>query len=168
VTISICSNNYGPYQYPEKLIPLFTTNAIDDAPLPLYRSSQNRREWLHVIDHCRAIDLILKQGRIGETYNIGSGIERSVEEIADAILTTLGKPSTLKTYVPDRPGHDRRYLLDHSKIEGELGWKPQIPFESGIEEVIRWYIDHRVWWEDIKHREDYLCVQETAWQNQKQ
>ena len=166
VTISICSNNYGPYQYPEKLIPLFTMNALDDKPMPLYRSSQNRREWLHVIDHCRAIDLILREGEIGETYNVGSGIERSVEEIADAILSVLGRPSTLKTYVPDRPGHDRRYLLDHSKIQHELGWEPQITFESGLEEAIHWYVDHRTWWEDIQKREDYQAVQETGWKEQ--
>src|SRR5438093_2129157 len=119
VTISNCSNNYGPWQHPEKVIPLFTTNALDDRPLPLYRHSENRREWLHVDDHCRAIEAILARGRLGETYNVGSGDEKSIEQLADAILDTLGKPRSLKTYVEDRPSHDRRYLLDHSKIAAE-------------------------------------------------
>src|SRR6266542_3734071 len=115
VTITNCSNNYGPYQFPEKVIPLFTTNALDDLPLPLYASPQNRREWLHVLDHCRAIERVLVAGRTGETYNVGSGVEKSVEEIADAVLAALGKTPELKTIVPDRPGHDRRYLLDSGK-----------------------------------------------------
>ena len=112
VTISNCSNNYGPFQFPEKVIPLFVTNALDDKELPLYASTQNKREWLHVVDHCRAIELVLERGREGETYNVGSGVEKSIEEIADAVLELTGKPRTLKTIVPDRPGHDRRYLLD--------------------------------------------------------
>ena len=152
VTISNCSNNYGPYQHPEKMIPLFATNAMDDRPLPLYRQSANRREWLHVDDHCRAIELVLTRGRPGETYNVGSGEERSIEEIADAVLGVLGKPSALKSYVEDRPGHDRRYMLDHTKIERELGWRPVIPFAEGLASTVRWYMDHRDWWTEKKER----------------
>ena len=122
VTITNCSNNYGPYQFPEKVVPLFATNALDDRPLPLYEATQNRREWLHVLDHCSAIDLVLERGREGETYNVGSGVEASIEELADRILDLLGKPAALKTIVPDRPGHDRRYLLDATKMRRELGW----------------------------------------------
>ena len=122
ITITNCSNNYGPFQFPEKVIPLFTTNAIDDEPLPMYASTQNKREWLHVLDHCEAIDLVLHEGRPGETYNVGSGIEATIEEIADRVLELTGKPASLKKIVPDRPGHDRRYLLDATKIREELGW----------------------------------------------
>ena len=164
VTISNCSNNYGPYQHPEKVIPLFTTHALEDRPMPLYRNSQNRREWLAVLDHCRAIDLIIQKGKIGETYNIGSGVEKSVEEIADAILATLNKPTTLKTYVPDRPGHDRRYLLDSSKIRRELGWEQQIDFESGLKDTVHWYVENKAWWEAIQKKDDSQAVQEDAWQ----
>jgi dTDP-glucose 4,6-dehydratase len=121
VTITNCSNNYGPRQFPEKLISLFVTNAFDDRNLPLYASTRNRREWLHVEDHCRAIDLVLEQGREGETYNVGSGVERSIEEIADLVLELTGKPKSLKSIIPDRPGHDRRYLLDSTKLRRELG-----------------------------------------------
>jgi dTDP-glucose 4,6-dehydratase len=160
VTITNCANNYGPYQFPEKVIPLFTTNALDDEPLPMYASTQNRREWLHVGDHCRAIDLVLRDGRPGETYNVGSRLEASIEELADRILAVLGKPSSLKTIVPDRPGHDRRYLLDASKIERELGWGPAVDFDTGLEETVRWYADNRDWWEPLKQR---APVEETAW-----
>ena len=146
VTISNCANNYGPYQYPEKVIPLFATNAIDDLPLPLYRHSENRREWIHVDDHCRAIALVLERGRIGETYNVGTGDERSIEQVADAVLAATSKPPALKTYVEDRPGHDRRYLLDHTKVERELGWRPRVAFEEGLAATIRWYAEHRGWW----------------------
>ena len=132
VTISHCSNNYGPYQFPEKIIPLFVTNALQKQSLPLFQSSQNKREWLHVLDHCEAIDLILQKGKIGESYNIGSGIEKSVEEIADLGLGALKKDKSLKTYVPDRLQHDQRYLLDCSKITSELGWRPSVSFEEGI------------------------------------
>ncbi len=151
-TITNCSNNYGPFQFPEKVIPLFVTNALDDKPLPLYASTQNRREWLHVHDHCRAVDLVLQEGRIGETYNVGSGAERSIDEIADAVLGALGKPSELKTIVPDRPGHDRRYVLDSTKIRRELGWRDEIPFEAGLSDTVRWYVEHREWWEPLKDR----------------
>src|SRR5439155_20999924 len=139
VTITNCSNNYGPYQFPEKVIPLFTTNALDDEPLPLYASTANRREWLHVLDHCAAIDLVLRGGREGETYNVGSGIEASIEEIADLVLELTGKPESLKTIVPDRPGHDRRYLLDAAKIRRELGWEPAHGWREGLAETIDWY-----------------------------
>ena len=164
VTISNCSNNFGAYQHPEKVIPLFTTRALEDKPLPLYRNSLNRREWLAVSDHCRAIDLIIRKGKVGETYNIGSGIEQSVEDIADGVLAALGKPQSLKTYVPDRPGHDRRYLLDSSKIRHELGWEPQTDFQSGLRETTRWYAENRAWWTEILERDDSEAVQEDKWE----
>ncbi|MEK7067380.1 MAG: dTDP-glucose 4,6-dehydratase [Patescibacteria group bacterium] len=149
VTISHCSNNYGPYQFPEKIIPRFITNAIKSQELPLFKSSQNKREWLQVIDHCRAIDLILKKGKIGEAYNIGSGVEKNIEEIAEAVLIRLKKPTSLKTYIEDRPGHDRRYLLDTTKIKTELGWRPEIDFERGLDETVKWYREHESWWQPI-------------------
>jgi dTDP-glucose 4,6-dehydratase len=151
-TITNCANNYGPWQHPEKVIPLFATNAIDDEPLPLYRQSQNRREWLHVADHCSAIEAVVTHGRIGETYNVGSGDERSIEQIADAILAITRKPQDMKNYVEDRPGHDRRYLLDHSKITTELGWRPTIQFEDGLRQTVDWYREHREWWAPKKVR----------------
>jgi len=160
ITISCCANNYGPYQFPEKLIPLFITNALDDQPLTLYRSSQNRREWLHVLDHCRALDRILAAGKIGETYNIGSGVEKSVEEVTEAVLRLTGKPESLKTYVPDRPSHDRRYLLDSGRIRRELGWAPTVDFDAGMEQTVAWYGEHEAWWRPLKAR---LAVQESAW-----
>jgi dTDP-glucose 4,6-dehydratase len=159
-TISTCANNFGPYQFPEKLIPLFTTNALDDLPLPLYRSSANRREWLYVTDHCRAIEIILQRGRIGELYNIGSGVEQSVEQITDRILAELAKPDSLKRYVPDRPGHDRRYLLNSSKIRTELGWAPEVEFDEGMRLTVAWYRENESWWRPLKAR---LAVQEGAW-----
>ena len=160
VTITNCSNNYGPYQFPEKVIPLFATNALDDKPLPLYASTANRREWLHVLDHCRAVELVLERGRPGETYNVGSGIEKSIEDIADAVLEHTGKPGSLKTIVPDRPGHDRRYLLDSTKIRDELGWRDEVDWEDGIAQTVAWYADHRDWWEPIRDR---ASVDEAAW-----
>jgi dTDP-glucose 4,6-dehydratase len=160
VTITNCSNNYGPRQFPEKVIPLFLTNALDDRELPLYASTQNRREWLHVDDHCSAIDLVLDAGREGETYNVGSGVERSIEEIADLVLALAGKPASLKTIVPDRPGHDRRYLLDSSKLRDELGWEPATGFESGLRETVEWYAANRAWWQPLRER---APVRETAW-----
>ncbi len=161
VTITNCANNYGPRQFPEKVIPLFLTNALDDRELPLYASTQNRREWLHVDDHCAAIELVLERGRDGETYNVGSGVEKSIEELADAVLELTGKPQSLKTIVPDRPGHDRRYLLDSSKIRGELGWEPAIRFEDGLQATVEWYRANRDWWEPLRER---ALVRETAWQ----
>jgi len=160
VTITNCSNNYGPYQFPEKVIPLFATNALDDKPLPLYASTANRREWLHVLDHCRAVELVLERGRPGETYNVGSGIEKSIEDIADAVLEHTGKPESLKTIVPDRPGHDRRYLLDSTKIRDELGWREEVDWEDGIAQTVAWYADHRDWWEPLRDR---APVDEAAW-----
>jgi dTDP-glucose 4,6-dehydratase len=160
VTITNCSNNYGPYQFPEKVIPLFTTNALDDVPLPMYASTQNKREWLHVLDHCEAIDLVLRNGRAGETYNVGSGVEATIEEIADLVLRHTGKPASLKTIVPDRPGHDRRYLLDATKIREELGWAPSHAWEQGLAETVEWYAANRAWWEPLKAR---APVEESAW-----
>jgi dTDP-glucose 4,6-dehydratase len=162
ITITNCSNNYGPFQFPEKVIPLFVTNALDDRPLPLYASTQNRREWLHVLDHCRAIELVLTRGRVGETYNVGSGVEASIDEIADRVLVLTGKPASLKTIVPDRPGHDRRYLLDSSKIRRELAWSPSVGFDEGLRSTVEWYRAHREWWEPLKGT---APVQEaSAWQ----
>jgi dTDP-glucose 4,6-dehydratase len=152
VTITNCSNNYGPRQFPEKVIPLFATNALDDLELPLYASSAHRREWLHVDDHCRAIELVLERGREGETYNVGSGVEKSVEEIADLVLELTGKPASLKTTVPDRPGHDRRYLLDSTRLRSELGWEPEIPFEEGLRATVEWYRENRDWWRPLRER----------------
>jgi dTDP-glucose 4,6-dehydratase len=160
VTITNCSNNYGPFQFPEKVIPLFTTNALDDTALPMYASTQNKREWLHVLDHCEAIDLVLRDGRAGETYNVGSGIEATIDEIADRVLELTGRPESLKRIVPDRPGHDRRYLLDASKISDELGWAPARSFEAGLAETIAWYTDNRDWWEPLKAR---APIEESAW-----
>jgi dTDP-glucose 4,6-dehydratase len=160
VTITNCSNNYGPFQFPEKVIPLFVTNALDDRPLPMYASTQNRREWLHVRDHCRAVELVLLEGREGETYNVGSGLEASIEEIADLVLAALGKPAELKTIVPDRPGHDRRYLLDSSRVRRELGWQPQVGWEDGLRDTVQWYAANRDWWEPLKER---APVEESAW-----
>jgi dTDP-glucose 4,6-dehydratase len=160
ITITNCSNNYGPYQFPEKVIPVFTTNALDDIPIPMYASTQNKREWLHVLDHCAGIDLAITNGTPGETYNIGSGVEVSIEELADLLLELAGKPQRLKTIVPDRPGHDRRYLLDSSKIRRELGWAPRIGWEQGLRDTVEWYRANRAWWEPLKER---APVSETAW-----
>src|SRR6188768_1926859 len=160
ITITNCSNNYGPFQFPEKVIPLFATNALDDEALPMYASTQNKREWLHVLDHCEAIDAVLHEGRAGETYNVGSGVEATIEQIADRVLELTGKPQTLKTIVPDRPGHDRRYLLDATKILQELGWAPQHSWHEGLAETVGWYAANRDWWEPLKAR---TLVQETAW-----
>ena len=159
-TITNCANNYGPYQFPEKVVPLFATNALDDRPLPLYASTGNRREWLHVEDHCSAIDLVIHEGRPGETYHVGSGREASIAEIADLVLGALGKPDSLKRIVPDRPGHDRRYLLDSSKLRRELGWQPSIEFEKGMADTVRWYGSNRAWWEPLRDR---APIREDTW-----
>jgi dTDP-glucose 4,6-dehydratase len=161
VTITNCANNYGPYQFPEKVIPLFTTNALDDQPLPLYASTQNRREWIHALDHCSAIEAVLERGELGETYHVGTGVERSIEEIADAVLAALGKPQALKKIVPDRPGHDRRYVLDWSKIRATLGWQPAIDFDRGLTETVAWYARRRRWWEPLRERAP--VVEDSAW-----
>lgn len=153
ITISHCANNFGPYQFPEKLIPLFTTNALEDEELPLFESSENKREWTHVDDHSRAIDAIIHKGNPGESYNIGTGTEKSVEEITQIILNTLDKPESLKKYVPDRLSHDTRYLLDSSKIKQELGWEPRIDVEEGLKETIMWYKKNEDWWQRVKSGE---------------
>jgi dTDP-glucose 4,6-dehydratase len=152
VTITNCANNYGPYQFPEKVIPVFVTSALDDTPLQMYASTENRREWIHALDHCAAIDAVLERGRVGETYHVGTGVEKSIEEIADAVLAQLGKPPELKTIIPDRPGHDRRYVLDWSKIRHELGWEPRIAFDQGLAETVQWYAQRRDWWEPLRER----------------
>ena len=160
VTITNCANNYGPYQFPEKLVALCTTSALDDRPLTLYSSLDHRREWLHVSDHCRAIEAVLLGGRIGETYLVGSGVEATIEQIADLVLDALGKPGSLKEIVPDRPGHDTRYLLDSTKLRRELGWAPKVPLERGIAETTAWYAAHRSWWEPLLAR---AAVDEHSW-----
>ena len=161
ITITNCANNYGAFQFPEKVLPLFTTRALDDQTLPLYASTQNRREWIHVLDHCRAIELVLDRGRVGETYHVGTGVEKSIEEIADGVLGSLGKPASLKTIVPDRPGHDRRYVLDWSKIRDELGWEPQVAWDDGLAETVAWYAAHREWWEPLRDRAP--VTEDSAW-----
>ncbi len=150
VTITRCSNNYGPYQFPEKLLPLFITNALHDQPLPLYGDGMNVRDWIFVKDHCAAIDSVLHKGKIGEVYNIGGNSEKTNIEITKCILQRLAKPESLIKYVTDRPGHDRRYAIDCTKLKAELGWSPQYDFETGIEETIQWYIDNKLWWSRIK------------------
>jgi dTDP-glucose 4,6-dehydratase len=152
VVVSHCSNNYGPYQFPEKLIPFFIFRALKDQPLPLYGDGLNVRDWLFVSDHCRAIDLMLEKGKPGEVYNIGGNNERSNLDIAKIILRELGKPESLITYVTDRPGHDRRYAIDASKIERELGWKPAYQFETAIPETVQWYREHQDWVGRIEER----------------
>jgi dTDP-glucose 4,6-dehydratase len=165
VTISNCSNNYGPYQFPEKVIPLFTTYALDDRPLPLYASTTHQREWLHVLDHCTAVERIILDGLDGETYNVGSGVEATIEELADLVLDTLGKPRSLKTTVPDRPGHDRRYLLDAAKLRDDLGWMPQVAFADGVHATVEWYAENRAWWEPLRDR---APVVESDWAGPKE
>ena len=161
VTISNTCNVFGPHQFPEKVIALFVTNALDDRPLPMYASTQNRREWLFVHDKCTAIDAILERGRIGETYNVGSGDEHSIEQVADAVLAATGKPSSLKTVVPDRPGHDRRYLLDSTKLRTALGWEPATTFDEGLRRTVEWYAANRSWWEPLRDRAP--VDEATAW-----
>jgi len=149
VVLTRCSNNYGPYQFPEKLIPLMIANAMDDKSLPVYGDGMNIRDWLHVKDHCSAIDEVLHRGKIGEVYNIGGNNEKPNIEIVKLILQNLGKPDSLITYVKDRPGHDRRYAIDSSKIQCELGWQPSYTFEQGIAETIKWYMNNQAWWKRI-------------------
>ncbi|MEK4176610.1 dTDP-glucose 4,6-dehydratase [Aeribacillus sp. FSL K6-1305] len=151
--ITRCSNNYGPYHFPEKLIPLMITNALEGKELPIYGDGQNIRDWLHVKDHCAAIDLVIHKGRPGEVYNIGGHNERTNNEIVYLIVEKLGVSKDLIKYVADRPGHDRRYAIDPTKIMTELGWKPQYTFETGILETIQWYIDNQEWWKNIKSGE---------------
>lgn len=149
VTISRCSNNYGPYHFPEKLIPLMITNALNDQPLPVYGDGLNVRDWLYVQDHCKAIDLIVHQGRVGEIYNVGGHNEMKNIDIVKLICKELGKSESLIQYVSDRKGHDRRYAIDPTKIHKELGWLPETTFADGIHKTIQWYLDHRKWWENI-------------------
>lgn len=150
VTISRCSNNYGPYHFPEKLIPLMILNAFEDKPLPVYGDGKNVRDWLYVEDHCRAIELILENGRVGEVYNVGGHHEKQNIEVVKTILHALGKSEELIAFVKDRPGHDRRYAIDPSKIHRELGWLPQTSFEDGIQTTVEWYLQNRSWWEHIR------------------
>jgi len=161
VTVSRCSNNYGPYHFPEKLIPLMISRALNNQSLPVYGKGENVRDWLHVYDHCVAIDLILRKGRVGEVYNIGGHNERTNLEVVQTILHELDKPESLIQYVTDRKGHDLRYAIDPTKIETELGWKPKYTFETGIKQTIQWYLDNKSWWENIlsgeyKHYFDHL------------
>ena len=149
VTISRCSNNYGPYQFPEKLIPLMIANCLNDKPLPVYGEGLNVRDWLYVEDHCKAIDLVIRKGRVGEVYNVGGHNEMRNIDIVKLICEELGKPESLITYVTDRKGHDMRYAIDPTKIHAELGWLPQTRFADGIRQTIRWYLEHRAWWETI-------------------
>ena len=149
VTISRCSNNYGFYQFPEKLIPLMIANCLNDKPLPVYGEGRNVRDWLYVEDHCKAIDLILQKGRIGEVYNVGGHNEMANIDIVKLICSELGKPESLITHVTDRKGHDMRYAIDPTKIHNELGWLPETKFQDGIKKTIRWYLDNRPWWEEI-------------------
>jgi dTDP-glucose 4,6-dehydratase len=149
VIITRASNNFGTNQYPEKMIPLFITNALDDRPLPLYGDGQNVRDWLYVRDHCEALDVVLEKGTIGEVYNIGGGNERRNVEITRRILERLGKPRSLVRHVDDRPGHDRRYALDCDRLRA-LGWAPRAPFERALDDTIAWYVENRPWWEPIK------------------
>lgn len=149
VTISRCSNNYGPYHFPEKLIPLMISRALADEELPVYGTGDNVRDWLYVEDHCAAIDLIVRKGTVGEVYNIGGHNERTNLEVVKTILKALDKPETLIQFVTDRPGHDRRYAIDPTKIETELGWKPKHNFDTGIQETIRWYLENEDWWKNI-------------------
>ncbi len=149
VTVSRCSNNYGPYQFPEKLIPLMILNALNDKPLPVYGEGLNVRDWLYVEDHCRAIDLIVRRGTVGEVYNVGGHNEMRNIDIVRLICRALGKPESLITYVTDRKGHDLRYAIDPAKIRRELGWQPETRFADGIRSCIAWYLENRAWWEPI-------------------
>ena len=149
VTISRCSNNYGPYHFPEKLIPLMISRALADEELPVYGKGENVRDWLHVADHCAAIDLIIHDGKVGEVYNVGGHNERTNLQVVQTILKALGKPESLIKYVTDRPGHDLRYAIDPTKLETELGWKPQYTFDTGIQQTIQWYLDNKEWWHNI-------------------
>ncbi|OGP56160.1 MAG: dTDP-glucose 4,6-dehydratase [Deltaproteobacteria bacterium RBG_13_52_11] len=156
--ITRCSNNYGPYQFPEKLIPLMISNAVEDRELPIYGDGLNVRDWIYVGDHCQALDVILHRGKSGEMYNIGGASERTNLQVVRTILESLGKPESLIRFVKDRPGHDRRYAMDFSKLKQELDWQPLMTFEQGIQQTITWYVEHRDWWQRIKtgeYREYY-------------
>ena len=150
-SITRCSNNYGPYQFPEKLIPLMIWRALEGKNLPVYGDGQNVRDWLYVEDHCRALDLVLRRGRAGEVYNIGGNNERKNIELVKTILRLLGRSEELIQFVTDRPGHDRRYAIDAGKIKRELGWEPQVRFEEGIALTVKWYLEHEQWWRAVRH-----------------
>jgi dTDP-glucose 4,6-dehydratase len=163
VIVTRSSNNYGPYQFPEKVIPLFVTNALDGIPVPLYGDGRNVRDWLHVLDHCRALDLVIEKGGLGQVYNIGGGNEVPNIELTRRILALLERSETLIRPVPDRPGHDRRYSLDTTKVRG-LGWKPQIAFDQGLGETVEWYRRNQSWWRPIKEQDPaYRAYYETRY-----
>jgi len=164
VIITRCSNNYGPYQFPEKLVPLMVTNALVDAELPVYGDGMNIRDWIHVMDHCEALDLVLHRGKVGNVYNIGGENERTNIEIVKLILQILGKPEGLIKFVTDRPGHDRRYAIDSTKIKNELGFKPKTDFAEGIKSTVEWYIKNEAWWRRIKTGE-YLDYYNALYKN---
>ena len=164
VTISRCSNNYGPYHFPEKLIPLIIANALEGKELPVYGEGKNVRDWLYVEDHCKAIDLILENGRLGEVYNIGGHNEKTNLEVVKTVLKILGKSEDLIRFVKDRPGHDMRYAIDPTKIRNELGWYPETTFEEGIEKTVKWYLENRQWWENIING-DYMKYYEKMYKN---
>ena len=153
VTITRSSNNFGPYQFPEKLIPLAITNALEGKPIPIYGDGLNIRDWIYVEDHCRALELVTQKGQPGQIYNIAAGAEKTNLELIHTLLNVMGKPKELTTFVKDRPGHDRRYSLDASKIGQELGWKPLYPFEKALKNTVQWYISHEPWWRQIKSGE---------------
>ncbi len=161
VSITRCSNNYGPYHFPEKLIPLMITRALADGSLPVYGKGENIRDWLYVEDHCAAIDLVMRKGREGEVYNVGGHNERTNLEVVKTILRELDKPETLIHYVTDRPGHDMRYAIDPTKIHNELGWLPATPFDEGIKKTVQWYLDNKGWWQHIldgEYRGYYIAM----------
>jgi len=162
--ITRCSNNYGPYQFPEKLIPLMIANALEEKNLPIYGDGRNVRDWIHVKDHCRGIVMVAQKGISGEAYNMGGNAEKENIEIVKDILRSMGKPETLIKFVKDRPGHDFRYAMDYSKIERKLGWKPAVVFEEGLQSTVDWYIQNRPWWERIRTG-DYLAYYERIYGN---
>lgn len=170
VNITRCSNNYGAFHFPEKLIPLMIINALNDKPLPVYGDGQNVRDWLHVEDHCRAIDLVIHKGINGEVYNVGGHNERTNIQVVKAILTQLGKSESLISYVEDRLGHDKRYAIDPTKLVTTLGWEPIYTFDTGLKQTIDWYLDNRSWWEDILNGEyqDYYSKQYSKRQDERQ
>jgi dTDP-glucose 4,6-dehydratase len=158
VIVTRCSNNYGPFQFPEKLIPLMISNALEDKPLPVYGDGRYVRDWLFVLDHCRALEAVMRRGRPGEVYNIGGDSQRENLQVVRLLLSLLGKPESLITHVADRPGHDRRYAIDADKIRRELGWQPTVSFEDGMARTVRWYLANRAWWEKVRsgaYREYY-------------
>ena len=162
--ITRCSNNYGPYQFPEKLIPLMISNAVEDKEVPVYGDGLNVRDWIYVEDHCRALDQVLHQGQEGEVYNVGGRSERTNLSVVETVLDHLGKPHSLIRFVKDRPGHDRRYAIDFSKIERDLKWRPQVSFEEGIRLTVEWYQEHRPWWRKIKSGE-YMNYYKRMYEN---